>query len=184
MIVYICLHIPLYQEYPLHIPPSHLAPSASQPPYPLIQRIILLILISPGTMAGLSFFRWWGIPSVDWWYGSHTSLGYWYRNVVSKAGPCLMSNSHWENSVWSGVCCKHMLTCNGSTSIRFHRCDFCKDASMTSAPEPSGITGTICWKSPPNTIVSPLKGLWQSQTSWRVWSRALKQCWWAIKHSS
>ena len=59
-------------------------PLASQPPYPLIQRIILLILISPGTIAGLSFFGWWGIPGVDWWYGSHKSWVLIYQGAIYR----------------------------------------------------------------------------------------------------
>jgi len=60
-----CLHILPYQEYPLHTPPSHPAPSACVPLYLPTQKIILLILTSHGTTAKLLLFGWWGIPSVD-----------------------------------------------------------------------------------------------------------------------
>ena len=60
-----CLHILLYQKYPLHIPPSHPAPSAYQPSYLPNQKTLLLILTSPGTTAILLFFGWWEIPSMD-----------------------------------------------------------------------------------------------------------------------
>ena len=59
-IIDVCLHIPALAELPLHAPPSHPAPSASQPPYPPNQKTLLLILTSPGTTAILCFFGWWG----------------------------------------------------------------------------------------------------------------------------
>ena len=48
-------------------PPSHPAPSARQSPYPLIQKILLLILTTPGSTAGpcfSSFFGWWASTTI------------------------------------------------------------------------------------------------------------------------
>jgi hypothetical protein len=67
-----CLHLfttapnPYPTALPYYIlPPSHPAPPAYQPSYPLNQKTLLLILTSPGTTAILLFFGWWGIPAVD-----------------------------------------------------------------------------------------------------------------------
>jgi hypothetical protein len=67
-----CLHVfasapnPCSTAPPYYTPPpSHPASPAYQPSYPLNQRIILLILTSPGTTAIFLFFGWWGIPGVD-----------------------------------------------------------------------------------------------------------------------
>ena len=67
-----CLHVftnspnPCRTAPPYYTPPpSHPAPSAYQPPYLLNKKTLLLILTSPGTMAILCFFGWWGIPGVD-----------------------------------------------------------------------------------------------------------------------
>ena len=51
-----CLHILLYQKYPLHIPPSHPAPSAYQPSYLPNQKTLLLILTSPRHNSNTPFF--------------------------------------------------------------------------------------------------------------------------------
>ena len=60
-----CLHVftsapnPCSTSLPYYTsPPSHPAPSASQPPYLPNQKTLLLILTSPGTMAILCFFGW------------------------------------------------------------------------------------------------------------------------------
>ena len=42
---------PPQQNYPLHTPPSHPAPSAYQIPYPLTQKTLFVILTSPGSTA-------------------------------------------------------------------------------------------------------------------------------------
>jgi len=50
--------------------PSHLAPSASLPPYLLIQKTVLLILSTPGSTAGpcfSPFFGWWATTSMHVW---------------------------------------------------------------------------------------------------------------------
>ena len=47
-----CLQVPPTPPNSALAPPSHLAPSASDIPYPPSQRTILLILMSPGSLAG------------------------------------------------------------------------------------------------------------------------------------
>ena len=72
MVVYWC---PLPAQQP-HLTystlPSHLAPSASQSPYLLTQKTLLLILTTPGSMVGpcfSPFFGWWASASMHVWGG-------------------------------------------------------------------------------------------------------------------
>ena len=49
--------------------PSHPAPSAYQPPYPLIQKTLFVILTSPAprhTPWFTLFFGWWGLSHIHW----------------------------------------------------------------------------------------------------------------------
>ena len=102
VIVYICLHILCYQKYPLHNPPSHLAPLACIPPYPPTQKTILLILTSPGTMARPLNFGWWGIPSVDWWSHLGKSWVLIYQGNIQRCDKdsplcCQPNTGDWDN---------------------------------------------------------------------------------------
>jgi len=48
-------------------PPFHPAPLACQPPYPLANRSLLVILMGPGTHGNMGFFGWSGIAHMHLW---------------------------------------------------------------------------------------------------------------------
>ena len=72
----------------------------------------------------------------------------------------------------SSVVLSHIFWHRWSTVIFLHRVEYWMQAPTVWALELLTITGKICWKSPPNTNVTPPKGLSEFHTSCSVLSTA------------
>ncbi|GBM74311.1 hypothetical protein AVEN_193305-1 [Araneus ventricosus] len=68
--------------------------------------------------------------------------------------------------------------------MSFHRYEDFKQACISSALVPRGITGSVCRKSPANTIVTPSILLLLRLMSFNVTSSASNAALWDIVHSS
>ena len=64
--------------------PSYPAPTAYQQPHLLTQRTLLPILTNLATMAKVLFGGGWGIPGVDWSYGSGKSWVFIYQRGIYR----------------------------------------------------------------------------------------------------
>ena len=100
----------------------------------------------------------------------------------SEFCPCLICSSHSPNSSASGSSCSHIFWCRQITSISFQRYDRVTVASRTCSREPFGMTGSVCWKSPPISSVIPPKGSLLSLRSQSIRSQAsiAYRCWGTI----
>ncbi|TFK65828.1 hypothetical protein BDN72DRAFT_824160 [Pluteus cervinus] len=70
------------------------------------------------------------------------------------------------------------------TCMEFQSCDRCKDAPIISSRDPLGMTGRICWKSPPKMTVRPPKGDSTARMSRNVRSKVSCVCRCCINASS
>ena len=91
--------------------PSHPAPLAYQQTYPPTQKTLLLILTSPGTIAILCFFGWWGFAHMHLWSDLGITLVLIHDSGIYRCFSSLETGpSNTRNATWA-------LTSIGSTNV-------------------------------------------------------------------